>query len=86
MAAIITNLNVAKTLLNPITVNGQTITEIQVSDLIIRPVLKRIVFTVSEINKVIVYEGDTDFEAHKDDSQEALLTALLAKIDNDYKA
>lgn len=86
MAAIITNLNVAKTLLNPITVNGQTITEIQVSDLIIRPVLKRIVFTVSEINKVIVYEGDTEFEAHKDDSQEALLTALLAKIDNDYKA
>ena len=86
MAAIITNLNVAKTLLNPITVNGQTITEVQVNELVIRPVLKRIVFNVSEINRVVVYEGDTDFEAHKNDSQEALLAALLTKIDNDYKA
>lgn len=86
MEPTIKDLNVVKTLKNAITVGGKTITEVNVKKMILRPVLKRIVFMVEELDRVIVYEGETDFEAHKADSDETLMTALLAKIDSDYKA
>lgn len=78
---IIINLNVKKTLTNSKTVNGKEITEINIKQLIKRPILKKIVFIMTEIDRVIVYEGDVDYEAHKNDSNDSLITALLAKID-----
>lgn len=81
-----TELNVVKTLTNPITVGGETITEINIKTMVLRPVIKRIVFVTTELDRIIVYEGESDFEAHKADSQETLMTALLAKIDADYQA
>lgn len=85
MEPTIKDLNLKKTLLKPITVNGKEITEVNIEKLILRPVLKRIVFLTQELNRVIVFEGETDFEAHKDDSDEILINALLSKIDTDYK-
>lgn len=73
------------TLLSPIIINNQEITEIQVNLLILRPILKRIVFLTEELNRVIIYEGDKLFEAHKDDSQEILITKLLEVIEATYK-
>lgn len=84
MGPIITNINTEKILLNPIIVNGSTISEIFIKELILRPMLKRIVFTSTELDRTIVYEGDNEYEAHKDDSQNQLIDALLIKIDTTY--
>jgi hypothetical protein len=86
MEPTIKDLNVVKTLTNAITVGGKTITEVNVKKMILRPILKRIVFMTEELDRVIVYEGEADFEAHKADSDETLMTALLAKINADYQA
>ena len=86
MEPTITELNVVKTLISPVTKNGQTITEVTVKKLILRPVMKRIVFITEELDRVIVYDGEADFEAHKADSEATLLTALVAKIEADYSA
>ena len=81
MEPTIIDLNITKTLTNPIIKDGITISEIHLNKLILRPVLKRIVFITDKLDRVIVYEGETDFEAHKGDSQEALITKLLEVID-----
>jgi hypothetical protein len=85
MEPTIKDLNVKKTLLNTATANGKDVTEVNINKLILRPIMKRIVFMTEEFDRVIVYEGDTDFEAHKGDSDETLTTALLAKIDAEHK-
>ena len=36
-----------------------------------------------ELDRVIVYDGEADYEAHKADSEAVLTAALLAKIDAD---
>lgn len=77
-------LNITKTLTSPIIVNTKTITNLKLNTLILRPLIKRIVFFTDELHRVIVYEGEVDFEAHKNDSQEDLITALLNKIDTTY--
>ena len=86
MEPIITTLNLKKILLNKIIFEGSEFTEINITRLVIRPVMKRIVFFTEEIEKIIIYEGDIEFDAHKDDSQETLIDALLSKIDLLYKA
>jgi len=84
MEPIITPLDITKTLLHPIVVNGEIISSIHLTKLILRPVLKRIVFTTDQLDRTIVYEGEVAYEAHKDDSQNDLIDALLAKIDTTY--
>ena len=86
MEPIITELDVKKTLLNPIAFQGETLSEVSVKRLIIRPVMKRIVVITTEMDRVIVYDGEELFEAHKGDSQEAILDAMLSKIDSENKA
>lgn len=86
MEPIILNLNKKLTLTGPITVNGKELTEVTVEKLIKRPVMKRIIFIVTELTKVIVYDGETEFEAHKDDSEADLTAKLLQKIAADYSA
>jgi len=84
MEPIITPLDITKNLLNPIIVNGQTLTEVHLTKLILRPVLKRIVFVTDQLDRTIVYEGEAQYDAHKNDSQNTLITALLAFIDTHY--
>lgn len=84
MGPIITPLDITKTLLHPITVNGQTITEVHLTELVLRPVLKRIVFLTDQLDRVVVYEGETEYDAHKDNTQNQLIDALLIKIDTTY--
>lgn len=87
MEPIIKELNITKTLSTPITVNDVEITEINISRLILRPVLKKIVFLIEELNKrVILYEGEDLYEAHKDDSDETLIAKLLEVITAEYTA
>lgn len=86
MEPTIIELNKVVALTNAITINGVEITEVTLEKMIIRPVLKRIVFMTKELNRVIVYNGEVDFEAHKDDSEEELTEALLAVIDSAHGA
>ena len=85
MEPIIKELDLTKTLLHTAVFSEKEFTEVTIKRLAIRPVLKRIVFMTKEFDRVIVYEGETDFEAHKADSDETLITALLAKIDAEFK-
>ena len=70
-------------LTKPKTVNGVELTEVTLKKLILRPIMKRIVFMTEELDRVIVYDGEVEFEAHKADSEETLIEALLVKIDTD---
>lgn len=79
-------INAISTLLNPKTINAVLVSEVNVEMLILRPYLKKIVFITTELDRIVVYEGDVDFGAHKDDTQGVLIAALLAKIDADYPA
>lgn len=85
MEPIITELNEKITLLNTINFNGKEMTEITLKKIILRPIMKRIVFITDEIERIIVFEGESDFESHKEDSKEVLIEALKNKIDSDYK-
>lgn len=84
MEPTITDLNKKVALTSPITVNGVEMSEITLEKMIIRPVMKRIVFLTKELGRVIVFDGETEFEAHKNDSEADLTTALLAKIAAEY--
>lgn len=83
MEPTIIELNKKIELTNTKTVNGTEITEVTLKKMILRPIMKRIVFLTEEFDRVIVYDGEAEFEAHKDDSEETLIEALLAKIDKD---
>lgn len=85
MEPTITELNKKVELKNKITVNGVEITEVTLKKMILRPIMKRIVFMTEELDRVIVYDGEVEFEAHKDDSEEILIEALKNKIDSEYK-
>lgn len=85
MEPTITELDVKKTLLNAITLNEKQITEVNIKKLILRPIMKRIVFITDEFDRVVIYDGAELFEAHKNDSQDDLLAVLLLKIDSDHK-
>lgn len=84
MEPTILELNKKLTLTAPITINGKQLTEVTLEKLIKRPVMKRIVFLITELNRVMVWGGDTDYEAHKDDSEETLTAKLLEKIAAEY--
>lgn len=83
MEPIITELNKKVTLTKAITVNGKQLTEVTLKKMILRPILKRILFMTEELERVLVYEGESEYEAHKNDSEAVLTAALLAKIDAD---
>ena len=85
MEPTITELNKKVELTNKITVNGKEITEVTLKKMILRPIMKRIVFMTEELDRVIIYDGEVEFEAHKDDSEEILIEALKNKIDSEYK-
>lgn len=86
MEPTITELNKTVTLTKEITVEGKKLTEVTLEKVILRPVMKRIVFMTKELNRVIIYDGETEFEAHKDDSEEVLTAKLLAVINSTYGA
>lgn len=85
MEPIITELNEKVTLTNTITVNNNKISEITLKKIILRPIMKRIVLMTDEIERIIVFEGESDFESHKNDSKEVLIEALKNKINSEYK-
>lgn len=85
MEPTITELNEKVTLINTITFNNKEISEITLKKMILRPIMKRIVFLTDEIERIIVFEGESDFESHKNDSKELLIDALKNKVDSDYK-
>jgi hypothetical protein len=80
MEPTIIELNKKVELTNAISVNGKAITEVTLKKMILRPIMKRIVFMTEELDRVIVYEGEVAYEAHKADSEATLTAALLAKI------
>lgn len=84
MEPTITNLDKAITLIKAITINGKETTEITLEKMILRPVMKRIVFITKELDRVIAYDGEEDFEAHKNDAEEVLIAQLLKVIDDKY--
>jgi hypothetical protein len=86
MEPTIIELNKTVALTKEITVEGKKLTEVNLEKIIIRPVIKRIVFITKELNRIIVYDGEVDFEAHKDDSEEVLTAKLLEVIDSTYGA
>lgn len=86
MGPLITELDVKKTLLNPITFQGAVLSEINIKRLIVRPAIKRIVVITTEMERVIVYDGEELFEAHKGDTHEAILDAMLSQIESKYNA
>lgn len=85
MGPIITNINESATLLNTSTFNGIDYTGVTINELIIRPIMERVVFITNEFNIVIIYEGATQFQAHSGDTIQVLTTALLSTIDTLYK-
>lgn len=86
MGPIISELNQNVTLTAPITLNGATISAVNVERLIKRPIMKRIVFITTELANVIVYDGEIDYELHKDDDVAVLIEKLKEKIAADYAA
>ena len=77
---IITEINSSSTLLNPVTINGDFFSSVTINKLIVRPLLQRIVFDTQEFNRVILYDGTDEFQAHSGDTTQILTTALLNKI------
>lgn len=83
----IKEINVKKILLHSKTINNIEITEVNIDILILRPVMKKIIFITKEFDKVIVYDDTVtpgSFEAHEHDSDDALIDALLVKIDSTF--
>lgn len=85
MGPTITELNQSATLLNTATFNGTDHTGVTINKLIVRPIMQRVVFITDEFDRVIVYDGATEFQAHSGDTTQVLTTALLSKIDTLYK-
>ena len=81
---IITELNSKVNLLSAKNVDGIQISEITIKAITIRPFLKKINLLTEELGSVTIYDGEVDFEIHKGDSQQALIAALLAKINSDF--
>lgn len=84
MEPTIIDLNIIKALLKPVYINGDIVTEVHVKTLILRPFLKKIVFLTQEFNRVVIYDGEELFEAHKNDVQEVLENVLLEVIEAKY--
>lgn len=53
--------------------------EINITGILNRPVMKRIVVLSKELNRTIIYE-DWQYEAHKDDSIDELITEFKTRI------
>ena len=85
MEPTITDLNVTKTLLNTATFGDKDHTTVTIKKLILRPILKRIVFVTEEFQRIIIFEGDADYNVHQADSTDILIAELLTKIDSLYK-
>jgi hypothetical protein len=81
---IITELNSKINLLSTKTVDGIQISEVTIKAIVIRPFIKKINFLTEEFGAITIYDGEVDFEAHKDDSQQDLTTAFLNKINTDF--
>lgn len=77
-------LKVKRTLLGPALIKRKEVTEINITELIFRPALKKIVFIIEEANRIVIYEGEADFNAHKDDSEELLINKLLQVINTKF--
>lgn len=86
MGPIITELNQVVALTAPVTFNGQSISQVTVERLIKRPIMKRVVFITTEMANVIIYDGEVEYEAHKDDDTATLIEKLKEKIAADYSA
>lgn len=80
----IVTLGIKPTLTNPLLVGGKTVTDVNIQTLIFRPIIKRIVFNTTEFNRVVLYDGDTEYATHVNDGQEALIRALFANLDATY--
>ena len=84
MEPLVKEINTVKSLIRQITINGKEISQINIQKLIFRPQVQRIVLVNAELGRVIVYQGEEEFEAHKNDSNDSLISDVLKKIDNDY--
>ena len=54
--------------------------EININQIIFRPVLKRIVVISDNTNRTIVYEGEELYNQHKDDTNEQIIEVFKTKI------
>lgn len=84
MGPIITPLNITRTLLNPVIINGNTVATINLTALVKMPVLKKIVFVIENTLRIEIYSGETEYNDHENDSQSTLITKLLEVIDTTY--
>lgn len=75
-----TKLNLSKEII----VDGKTHQSLTLKRLIKRPLLKRIVFMTDEMDRVILYEGETDYETHKEDSEQTLISALKSHVETHF--
>ncbi|HWY35517.1 MAG TPA: hypothetical protein VNX68_12800 [Nitrosopumilaceae archaeon] len=85
MEPTITEINLVKSLISTSTFEGNDYNSVTINQLILRPVLKRIVFTTKEFGRVAIFEGETDFNLHVSDSSDVLIQLFLNKIDTLYK-
>lgn len=81
---IITELNSKVNLLSAKIVDEIQISEVTIKAITIRPFLKKINLLTEELGPITIYDGEVDFETHKDDSQQVLIAALLEKINSDF--
>ncbi len=86
MEPIVKELEIKKILKNSIFVNGKEIAEINIKRLAIRPVLKKIIFVTKELDRIVIYEGEIDFNTHKEDLEELLINKLIEVINTKYSA
>lgn len=76
--------NLIKPVIIPFFLNQPPTSTVRVFKLIKRPVMNRIILVTQEFNRQIIYDGQTDFEAHKNDTLEQFVAVLLTKIDKEY--
>ena len=61
-----------------LTIDTVDVTEITITKIIKRPVIKRIVSLIEGFDRIIVWEGDIDYPAHITDDNATIAAATVA--------
>lgn len=85
---ILIDVNKTFNLLNPVHIpffpNQPPASTVTIFKLIKRPVMHRIVLITQEFNRFIVYDGESDYNLHVNDTLEQYVQVLLNKVDQEY--
>jgi hypothetical protein len=79
------DVNSTKALLNSVKINGKEVSEVKVQKIVLRPFVKKIVCILDNAPRVVVYEGEEKYEAHKGDSNDSIMSKMLQVINETYK-